>query len=416
MTCTDKVEKRRLKYLATINDQALGEDTDPALEIHYIDIGNVDSSGEVAELATYRFADAPSRARRLVRDGDVIVSTVRTYLQAIATIKEPPDYLVVSTGFAVVRPDPAVFDAEFCKYALREASFLAEVERRSVGISYPAINSSDLGDIEVYLRPLSKQRAIATFLDKEMSRLDRLKAEKQMLLDLLSEKRRSLITASVTLGLDPRDPLRKTEIPWLGDLPARWPVTRAKFLFRQSSLPVREDDEIVTCFRDGQVTLRRNRREEGFTNAVKELGYQGIREGQLVLHSMDAFAGAIGVSDSNGKCSPEYIICDPQNDSVINNYYGHLLRTMALSGFIQAACPAVRERAPRIRFSDFAEMLLPAPPRDDQTAIVAHIARETAKLDAFRSATQRTIILIKERQTALIAEAITGQIDVGSAA
>ena|SRR5271166_1802221 len=114
----------------------LGEDTEPDYELQYVDIGNVDSSGNIDKVVTYAFADAPSRARRRVRDGDVIISTVRTYLQAIAPVQSPPDNLIVSTGFAVIRPMTDVCDAGFCKYALREASFLAEVEMRSVGVSY----------------------------------------------------------------------------------------------------------------------------------------------------------------------------------------------------------------------------------------------------------------------------------------
>jgi type I restriction enzyme S subunit len=100
---------------------------------------------------------------------------------------------------------------------------------------------------------------------------------------------------------------------------------------------------------------------------------------------------------------------------IINDYFGHLLRIMALNGFIQASCPAVRERAPRIRFPDFGEMFLPVPPRTEQRAIVAHIAVETAKLDALRSATERTIALLKERRTALIAAAVTGKINIQGA-
>ena len=138
-----EVSRRRLKYAATINDEALGEDTKDEDEIRYVDISNVDSSGNLDQIAVLRFGEAPSRARRKVRDGDVIISTVRTYLQAIASIVHPPDNMVVSTGFAVVRPRRTVFDAGFCKYALRESSFLAKVEMRSVGVSYPAINASE---------------------------------------------------------------------------------------------------------------------------------------------------------------------------------------------------------------------------------------------------------------------------------
>ena len=400
----------RLKYAATINDEALGEDTPSDYELQYVDIGNVDSSGTIHELATYSFENAPSRARRQVRDGDVIISTVRTYLQAIATIRNPPANLIVSTGFAVVRPRADVFTPGFCKYALREPSFLAEVVKRSTGISYPAINASDLGVISVFTPPLKQQFAIADYLDRETARIDALVAAKQGVLALMAEKRRALITVAVTRGLNSAVTLRDSGIPWLGRIPKHWDLNRAKHLFTQADLPIREDDGIVTCFRDGQVTLRQNRRDNGFTLANIEFGYQGIRVGQLVLHSMDAFAGAIGVSDSDGKCSPEYIICESQTDDLFSPYYGHLLRTMALAGFIQASCPAVRERAPRIRFSDFAEFYLPVPPQDEQRAIVAHIAAETARLEALRLATERTITLLKERRSALISSAVTGKL------
>ncbi|MGN2393267.1 restriction endonuclease subunit S, partial [Pelomicrobium sp. G1] len=195
-------------------------DTDADLELQYVDISNVDSSGNIGEIATFRFEDAPSRARRRVRDGDVIISTVRTYLQAIAPIRQPPANLIVSTGFAVVRPRADLFDAQYCKYALREPEFLAEVERRSVGVSYPAINASDLASIPVHIHELSRQRAIADYLDRETARIDALIAAKERLLALLAEKRRALITRAVTRGLDPQAPLRDSGIPWLGQIPA----------------------------------------------------------------------------------------------------------------------------------------------------------------------------------------------------
>jgi len=94
VSASASVQRRRLKYAATINDEALAEETDADYELQYVDIGNVDSSGTIHEIAAYRFEDAPSRARRRVRDGDVIISCVRTYLQAISPIRDPPDNLI----------------------------------------------------------------------------------------------------------------------------------------------------------------------------------------------------------------------------------------------------------------------------------------------------------------------------------
>jgi type I restriction enzyme S subunit len=259
---------------------------------------------------------------------------------------------------------------------------------------------------------LSEQRDLVTFLDRETGKIDALVAEQERLMALLKEKRQAVISQAVTKGLDPNVPMKDSGVEWLGEVPESWQLMRAKFLFRKSERPIEAEAEIVTCFRNGEVTLRRNRREDGFTNAVLEVGYQWIVPGQLVLHSMDAFAGAIGVSDSAGKCSPEYIICDPISDSVYNPYYGLLLRMMALRGFILATCPSVRERAPRIRFPDFGDMLLPVPPVNDQKAIMSIVNAENARSDALWSETDQAIALLKERRAALISAAVTGKIDV----
>ena len=109
--------------------------------------------------------------------------------------------------------------------------------------------------------------------------------------------------------------LKDSGIPWVGFVPSTWDMKRAKFLFSLAQRPPQPDDGIVTAFRDGQVTLRSNRRTDGFTNALKETGYQRVHKGDLVIHAMDAFAGAIGVSDSDGKCTPVYSCCVPSNEA-----------------------------------------------------------------------------------------------------
>lgn len=192
------------------------------------------------------------------------------------------------------------------------------------------------------------------------------------------------------------------EIPWIEDLPAHWKTIRARHLFRVTNHPVREGDEVVTCFRDGEVTLRRNRREGGFMVALLETGYQGVRPGQLVVHSMDAFAGAVGVSDSQGKCSPEYIVCDMREGLANAEFYARTLRWMAKQDYIQAVCSAVRERAPRIRFDTLGDMALPCPPLDEQNSIVRFLGEKERDIEFYLETKRKMIAVLEERLAVLI--------------
>ncbi|MFN8298117.1 MAG: restriction endonuclease subunit S [Chitinophagales bacterium] len=195
---------------------------------------------------------------------------------------------------------------------------------------------------------------------------------------------------------------------YLGEIPSHWKTKKGKWLFVKKERPVNASDEIITCFRDGEVTLRKNRKTEGFTIALKEHGYQGIRKGDLVIHNMDAFAGAIGVSDSDGKSTPVYSVCAPYNpDEVDAYYYAYFLRNLARRGFIQSLAKGIRERSTDFRYYDFGLLFLPLPPKKEQMAITQFLNSKTALIDKAISIKERQIELLKERRDALINKAVT---------
>jgi type I restriction enzyme S subunit len=405
-------QRRRLKYAATINDEALGEDTAADYELQYVDIGNVDSSGKIHEIATYRFEDAPSRARRRVRDGDVIISCVRTYLQAISPIQTPPDNLIVSTGFAVVRPREGVLHADFGKYALRESRFLAEVEMRSVGVSYPAINSSDLGDIAVYLPPGQRQRAIADYLDCETERLDALVAAKERVLELLAEKRRTLVIRAVTRGLDDSVPLKDTGLEWLPQVPRHWTSTKISRLFRQDKRLGFPDLTVLSVYRDYGV-IERASRDDNANRVPDDLEkYQLVEVDDLVINKMKAWQGSLGIAGLRGITSPDYVVFRPLHRED-PRFLHFLLRNHRLTSVYLSMSNGIRTSQWRLEPDRFGGLGIFLPPLVEQRAIVAHIDAESAKLDAVRFATERTISLLSDRRASLIAAAVTGQIEVG---
>lgn len=197
-------------------------------------------------------------------------------------------------------------------------------------------------------------------------------------------------------------------VEWLGEMPCHWRLHKAKYIFRKVQRAVTELDGIVTAFRDGQVTLRSNRRVDGFTNALKEIGYQGVKVGDLLVHAMDGFAGAIGISDSDGKCSPVCSVCIPWDAKGTHmSYYGYLVRQLAVTDFILSLAKGIRERSTEFRFSEFSGLFLSVPPLNEQTQIARFLDHETAKIDKLIEKQQQLIELLKEKRQAVISHAVT---------
>jgi len=207
-------------------------------------------------------------------------------------------------------------------------------------------------------------------------------------------------------SLQPYRAMKDSGIEWLGEIPEHWELERGKNLFTKAERPVRKTDQVVTCFRDGTVTLRRNRRTQGFTESLKEFGYQGIRVGDLVIHAMDAFAGAVGVADSDGKGTPVYAVCKPKPRA--NAYYhSFVIREMARRQWILALATGIRERSTDFRFGAYANQRVPLPPLPEQAAIVRFIDYVDRRIRRYIRAKRKLIKLLEEQKQAIIRRAVT---------
>lgn len=203
---------------------------------------------------------------------------------------------------------------------------------------------------------------------------------------------------------------RDSGVETVSDIPFHWKTSRLKFLFDLVKRLPEENDEIVTAFRDGFVSLRKNRRVDGFTNSINDAGYQRVLRGDLVIHSMDAFSGAVGVSDSDGKSTPVYSVCQPKSMTHAQ-YYGYLLRALALSGFITSLAKGIRERSTEFRWAEAGNVELPVPPFEEQKIIATFLDRETARIDALVTEQEKLIDLLKEKRQAVISRAVTKGLD-----
>ena len=219
-------EVRPLKQWCLVNSETLPEDTDPGYTFDYLDIGCIGTGRLVAQPEEQRFETAPSRARRVVRQGDTLISTVRTYLKAVYHLQNKWTDLVASTGFAVLRPRPVVVPALFGNL-LQSDSFINQVTASSIGVTYPAISETKLSTLSVAISPDSReQAAIVRYLDHVDRHIRRYVNAKRKLIALLEEEKQAVISQAVTRGLDPNVRLKPSGVEWLGDVPEHWEIRR----------------------------------------------------------------------------------------------------------------------------------------------------------------------------------------------
>jgi type I restriction enzyme S subunit len=275
----------------------------------------------------------------------------------------------------------------------------------------PILNQQRMGDIPIIVPPLPEQVAIADFLGRETAKIDALVAVKEKVLEVLAEKRRVLITHAVTRGLNPNVPLRDSGLHWLGQIPAHWETERARWLFRErDERSQKGDEELLTVSHLTGVT-RRSEKDVNMFEAESTEGYRICHTGDLVINTLWAWMGAMGVSPLHGIVSPAYNVYTPC-ERLVPAYVDALVRMPVFAREATRFSKGVWSSRLRLYPEGLFEIWMPVPPLEEQHAIVAHINRETAKLDALRAAAERTVELLKERRAALIAAAVTGQIEV----
>jgi type I restriction enzyme S subunit len=336
--------------------------------------------------------------------GDVLFGKLRPYLAKVWIAEFPGR---CTTELIVMKP--VEFEARFLLYTLLSREFVDAVDASTFGSKMPRADWDFIGNMRVLLPPNSKQIEIVNYLDREISQLDVLLTAKKRLLDLIVEKRLTIIRGLVTRGLDPLVHLRDSGTPWLGKIPSNWAIERSKWLFRErNERSVTGEEEMLTVSHLTGVTPR-SEKDVNMFEAESNEGYKICYEGDLVINTMWAWMGAMGVSSMRGIVSPAYHVYQP-NERLAPSYVDALVRTSVFAQEVNRFSKGVWSSRLRLYPEGFFGIRMPVPPLEEQRAIVARISSETAKLDALGSATQRTIALLKERRAALIAAGVKGQI------
>lgn len=392
-----------LYSVTSVNKESLPDQTPPDNPISYIDISDVELGRFLSSGREMTFAEAPSRARRKASEGDILVSTVRTYLKAITPVDSTHSSCVFSTGFAVISPLQSAVISRYLNHVLVSSRFIDEVITHSNGVSYPAINTSDLMQIRIPLPDLDTQRRIADYLDKETAQIDTLVAELDGYVELLEKRKKELVKSKFPVPLS-TDPLSEFSNSW-----TKMPIWQ---IFKRSKVLGFTDLPMVSVFREKGIVYKDEHENLNRTAQDKSI-YQLVDTGWLVINRMKAWQGSVGVSKIRGITSGHYICFEPIDvDSLNVDFLNFQVRSPQFKDWFAQYSRGVRPGQFEIDNDWLNSLTFYLPSQEEQAMIVAEIETETAQTDTLiKECRELKEILLKRRQV-LITDVVTGKVEV----
>lgn len=404
-------------YQVSNVDKLIAEDEEPVRLCNYVDVYH----NERVDL-TVPFMAATATAGEIERFGlkigDVLItkdSEAWNDIGVPALICETADDLVCGYHLAMIRPNPDQIEGEFLFRCMQAKPVSIQLELAANGITRFGIPKSAIGSLSIPVPSLPDQRRIVGYIADQVQDIDALIDGKQKLEGLLAEKRRTLVAEAVMRGLDRSAPFRPSGIDWLGEIPAHWEIERSRWLFNERDQRSETgEEEMLTVSHITGVTPR-SQKEVNMFEAETTAGYKLCFTGDLVINTLWAWMGAMGTAPVDGIVSPAYNVYTP-GPRLLSAYVDALVRIPVFAQEVTRYSKGVWSSRLRLYPEGFFETFWPVPPLDEQKQIVAYIAEERVKIDKLATATERSITLLKERRSALIAAAVTGQIAIPEAA
>lgn len=393
----------RLKDVAFVNLRTLDESTKGDYKFRYIDISSVSADNGITLWDEITFQEAPSRARRIVKKDDVLVSTVRTYLRAIANIDWDAKDIIASTGFAVYTPNNKIIP-RFLAYSIKSTKAINQICSNSKGVSYPAIQAQVLSSIEIPYWDLKRQEAIAAYLDKECEKIGRKIELLERKADAYSRLRRSLINRAVTRGLDPNVSLKPSGLRWIPYIPTHWEISRVRNFFEYRNEKVSETDF-------GPLSVTKNGVIPQMENVAKSLAEGDTRKkvckNDFVANSRSDRKGSCGTSPLDGSVSLIYIVLEPKN--IFPNFVNYYFRSNDWVEEFYRNGKGIVADLWTTNYVTMRNIEIAVPPMEEQKEIAAYLDEKCAKIDTILEKINTEVERLKELKRSLINEVVTGQ-------
>lgn len=346
---------------------------------------------------------------KLAYPNDIVMNSMNIIIGSVGLSNY---FGAVSPVYYMLRPRNTSDLVEYFNYVFQSKAFQQSLIGYGNGIMElrMRIQLEKLNSVTLPHPPIDVQQKIVDALNNIIPQIDLILQNTKQSIEEYKKYKQAIITESVIKGLNPNIELKDSAIEYLGKIPSHWEVRKIKYILKPLQRPVMTTDEVITCFRDGEVTLRKKRREDGFTFSDTEKGYQGVEVGDLVFHGMDAFAGAIGISDSRGKCTPVVHVCDSRENK---KYYMYMLRALAFNDVYMALSDGVRIRSSDYRnWSKLSKISVVLPPIIEQNEIANFLDEKCIQIDNLIEQKQLLLKELESYKKSLIHEYVTGKKEV----
>lgn len=395
-----------LKRLKHVTRQIADKISSKDCALRYIGMENVESwSGRLIDGTT----EVEGLASKFAA-GDVIFGKLRPYLAKATKLSFAG---ICSTEFVVLRAGDKVAP-DFVAYLLRSSDFVSYIDSSTYGSKMPRANPGFIANCPVALPSLSEQGAIATFLDDKCAKVDEAVRIKEAQIALLRERRQILIQQAVTRGLYPAATMKDSGIDWIGQIPEHWAVKRNFVLFREMKVSGNAGLPILSVSIHSGVSSEELSDEENIRSIIKiedRTAYKEVKPGDVAYNMMRAWQGGIGAVSVHGMVSPAYVVARPSS-ALAADYFELLYRCPVFIRQMDSGSKGITDFRKRLYWDDFKNLLTIVPPRNEQDAIVEHIAELSTKIEGAIAIKKDQIAALKEYKTCLINAAVTGKIKV----
>lgn len=300
-------------------------------------------------------------------------------------------------------------NGRYAHYLLRSQPFSEEFYRNGRGIVADLWTTrySEMKNILLPVPPRDEQDQIVLYLDWQVSKINRLIAAKRKQIELMKDNLKSAVAKLTTHGIGSHDMCR-SEIYWLTEYPSTWHVTKLKYILKKHRREVPPNAELLICSNSGEVT-KRGDGKLGLVAASDDI-YQGVKTGDLLIHGMDTWHGAIAISNFDGMCTPVVHVCTCREEKRFVAYY---LKMMAYTKVFKAISNGVRQNTSDFRSWDkVGDLLICLPDISEQVAIADELDKLTDATKKGIACFERHIEKLVDLRTRLISDVVTGQIDV----